>query len=545
MKKVSKEYLTMYLGIICILVSNYMHLVLKLNLILCMSVLVVYSLSFTMRNITKRMGSIEAQKNLMVYLFVMAVLYISLYGLMMENHYDGLSNIAYLGASFMVIIFSVTNSLIIIKKPDAVYYKIVACISTLSLCFVVTMGLETFWALFAAIPLMSVFTIYNDKKLRLVLCIFINIFNLIGCIRQLTIVYKWDEYHTLWFILEIFAVMIFTMSFLKTSKIINIINKANLSKIEQKKQTSMELSDRTIEIGKDIQENVYSTMELINDIDESTSDSLVIFKEIANGNVSNVESIEHQAKMVSSIHNMIKTVSASAKNAEDSTNIAIETLQKNIQSFSNIKHMSNSIVSNNIELINVFDNFLISVKKLKAIINGIADISEQTSLLSLNAAIESVKSKTKGNEFSVVAASVKALSSQTAELTKEIYNMVNLLDTNTKNVQTVILNIVEELNTENTTIDNTTKDFEKIENLVNKLKECVHLIIVKVNNVENFSSSIEAHISQLAASSEEVSACTEEGVSIHKTNSLKAQKTCTMMKEVLDVVDELKDYIVT
>lgn len=544
MKKINKEYLTMCLGVVCILVSNYMHLVLNLNLILCMSVLIVYSLSFTMRNITKRMDNMEAKKNLMVYLFVMAVMYISLYGLMMENHYDGFSDLAYLCSSFMVIMYSIINSLIIIKKPHASYYKVVACISTLSICFVVTLGLETFWALFAAIPLMSVFTIYNDKKLRIILCVFINIFNLIDCVRQLSIVYQWDEYHTLWYILEIFAVIIFTLSFLKTSKIIDKINNDNLSTVENKKQNTLNVSNKAINIGRDIQENVYATMKLINDIDESTHDSLTIFKEIANGNISNVESIEQQSKMISAIQKMISKVSIAANEAAHSTKIAEETLEKNMESFSNIRNMSNNIVSTNVELINVFDTFLVSVNKLKNIINGISDISEQTSLLSLNASIESVKSKIQGKAFSVVAASVKTLSDQTTELTNEIYKMVNLLDANTKNVQKVIFNIVEDLNTENSTIDSTTTDFEKIEQHINNLEACVISIKEKLTNVENFSTTIEAHISQLAASSEEVSACTEEGVNITKTNSAKARQTSSTMKEVIDVVDELKDYIV-
>ena len=119
---------------------------------------------------------------------------------------------------------------------------------------------------------------------------------------------------------------------------------------------------------------------------------------------------------------------------------------------------------------NKLDQLRIAVEEIDAVIQSINDVAEQTNLLALNATIEAARAGEAGKGFAVVANEVKALASQTHNMTDEISNKV-----------------------------------EHIKNSAAGTIESMHGILVQITAVDEKTASVASAVEEQNASTAEIS----------------------------------------
>jgi len=221
------------------------------------------------------------------------------------------------------------------------------------------------------------------------------------------------------------------------------------------------------------------------------------------------------------INSMSTKANDGSHEAEDISKRANNLMNVSIRSNTDTKELYESVRK---ELQNAIDNSS-SVYKINDLTKSILDITEQTNLLSLNAAIEAARAGEAGKGFAVVADEVRKLAEESSNTTKEIEKIVTLVVTS---------------------VDNLSKHSQKLLNFIDKdVLKNYEDFIETAKQYDNDATTVNNFMMDFSAISEELNASIS-GVStaisnVAKTASDGAYGLSNISEKNLAIIEKLKN----
>ena len=208
--------------------------------------------------------------------------------------------------------------------------------------------------------------------------------------------------------------------------------------------------------------------------------------------------------------------------ADKETNLSVETLNKTIIDI-------NGQADNTQNSVLVIEELARSSEEISGVMDVIRNIAEQTNLLALNAAIEAARAGEQGRGFAVVADEVRSLASRTQKSTEEIRNMIEKLQTGSKEASTAMAtNKASALET----VDSTSKT-----------GAVLHQALAAVDQIKILNSATAIMASQQKEVSMDIKLGIENVNRITEGNTASAMDMKKMSDELSALVSTMKDKL--
>ena len=200
-----------------------------------------------------------------------------------------------------------------------------------------------------------------------------------------------------------------------------------------------------------------------------------------------------------------------------------------------IEHLASEVeasVDNGTEVTEKLENLNQYMDEMNSIVELIGGITNQTSLLALNASIEAARAGEAGRGFSVVATEISGMATRTKEATVHITELISNVSNAIMEVVGVVSNMIDGIHEEKTGASNAEESFESIEDYTRAIQKNADTLSRSISELQNANKEIIDSIQTISAISQQVSAHAGETMQAEEENLNVMQDVSAIMQKL-------------
>lgn len=311
------------------------------------------------------------------------------------------------------------------------------------------------------------------------------------------------------------------------------VMKGNLHDIIQKVSGMTEQFETAVESITFSTESNASSSEQIS----TTVDEILAHLETQNSKTADAKSSIDAITVVSGkISTYAEQISDNSKKTLEDSRLGSENIEEHTKQLNEV----NAVMNEAVQVVHELEN---STEEMTEIINAIADIADQTTLLSLNASIEAARAGESGRGFAVVAGEIGTLADHSNESASRISKIIEEVQNKTREMTEKMHAGMDKLKMGNQTAESTKNSFRDIRNGVLDVNDNIQTILEDIENLTGRVGQIEENMTVIQNMTDENVSITTGIVDMVHEENVNLEKVVETMNEFSAQTEELNSTV--
>ena len=365
------------------------------------------------------------------------------------------------------------------------------------------------------IPMLVIITLYDDVRYIMSIGIGCSIVNIISIIISYSKGLITDTAVAEIQGLVILVTVIYLIMVSQTNHKLQVMRTENLENANNKTKAILDnvlaVSDRVTRTAEELASEMSSLKTSI----DQTIDSM---EEVRQGTNESAEASQVQLVQTTQISDHIEEVRESSGVITQNVDLAAEAVSIGQQNIKRMTELTMEVDAEGKDVAGALEKFKKTADEMNSITVIITDVASQTRLLALNASIEAARAGEAGRGFAVVASEISNLAGQTTAATENINTLITDVIKQVEIMVTTIERLLKTDDEESKCAADTAASFEKISGTVGIIKQHSSDLNDLVGRLSKANEEIVNSIQTNSAVAEEVTAHATETYEVSRQN---------------------------
>ena len=391
------------------------------------------------------------------------------------------------------------------------------------------------------IPMLVVFSLYQDKKLAMgtgILTLVINVvFIVMNIMKGVT---KEDIVN---YEIEIAAILMVVGYSYMVSRTLDRISSQKIRIIEEEKEKTANILNQMVGAVSHLSANIADITEESRQIAEQGKNSKTAVEDIVTGTNELAATIQNQLRMTENIKQLTFATQQSAKVAQDKFIGTRKAAEEGNQDMEELGKTSSLCREAGHEVDDTMAGLMERTAEAKEILGLIEEVTDQTTLLALNASIEAAHAGDAGKGFAVVADEIKKLAEQTTEATNNISRIFLELQKQADMAGVSVDGLIQTNEKQTGLIGKVRETFDKIRGDIDEVSQSMEVQHADMERIVESNGEIGRSVESLSAFSEELLANVENTENMSDKTVKGTINISGLLAGVVEEIDRLQKII--